>query len=190
MNKQEYITSLKDELAQRNVPNIVDIIADYEEHFTHALKSGKSEEQVIEKLGAPDLIAKAYETESKINQAKVTSKEVPVGLVLSSLIRVLILAPFNFVFMFVPAIIIFTLVAAGWSAAGGIGAAGFAMLAIVPTATTVAGTVWAAVALAFGGLGTIALAGIGVLIMYFVSKGIAMATLSYLQWNLKFILQK
>ncbi|MBC7371321.1 MAG: DUF1700 domain-containing protein [Bdellovibrionaceae bacterium] len=190
MNQQEYMTSLKSELAQRNVPNIQDIVADYEEHFTHALKSGKSEDQVIDKLGAPDLIAKAYETESKINQAKVASKEVPVGLVLASLGRVLILAPFNFIFMFIPAIIIFTMIAAGWSVAGGIGAAGFAMLAIVPAAAAVAGTFWASVAALFMGFGTIGMAGIGVLIMYFVTKGIAMGVVSYVQWNLKFILQK
>lgn len=190
MNQLEYMTALKNELAQRGVPNIQDIFADYEEHFSHALKSGKSESQIIDKLGSPDLIAKAYETESKINQARQTTKEVPVGLVLSSLGRVLILAPFNFIFMFIPAIVIFSLVAAGWSVAGGLGAAGFAMLAIVPASTAVAGTFWASIAALFMGFGTIGMAGIGVLIMYFVTKGIVMGVVSYVQWNLKFILQK
>jgi uncharacterized membrane protein len=190
MNQQEYLSALRAELDKRKVPRVQEIMADYHEHFTDALKTGKTEMQVVEKLGAPDLIAKAYETESIINHAKENSKDVPVGLVISSLGRVLILAPFNFIFMFIPAVVLFAMLAAGWSVAGGLGAAGFGILAFIPGTTAAAGTIWATIALLFAGMGTVGLAAMGVVVMFVITRGVATAVVSYLQWNLKFILQK
>jgi uncharacterized membrane protein len=190
MNQINYLSSLRRELEQRKVPKIHDIMADYEEHFAYALKSGKSEAEIIEKLGAPDLIARAYETESMINQAKDSSQGVQWGLILSSLGRVIILAPFNFFFMFIPAVVTFSLLIAGWSVAGAFGAVGLGLLTVTPGVATSAGTFWAPVATVFASFGIFGLATIGVLIMYFITKGVAIAVTHYLQWNLKFILAK
>jgi uncharacterized membrane protein len=190
MTQQDYLSSLRRELEQRKVPRIQEIMADYEEHFTHALKSGKNESEVVDKLGAPALIARAYETESMLNEAKASSRGVDWGLIMSSLGRIIILAPFNFIFMFIPAVILFSLIMAGWSVAGAFGAVALGILSAIPAVTMSAGTVWALVATVFASLGVLGLAAIGVLIMYLITKSVAIGVLSYLQWNLKFVLAK
>jgi len=190
MNQQDYLKSLRTELETRKVPNIDEIMADYQEHFTHALKSGKTEEQVVQKLGLPDLIAKAYETESMINEAKASSQGIKWNLIFSGLGRLLILAPFNFIFMFIPGIIVFSLLVAGWSVTGAFGAVGITLISLTPGVAMAAGTIWAVIATFFTSLGIFGLAGIGALIMYAITRGAAEIVISYLQWNLKFILAK
>jgi uncharacterized membrane protein len=44
--------------------------------------------------------------------------------------------------------------------------------------------------LLFAGMGTVGLAAMGVVVMFVITRGVATAVVSYLQWNLKFILQK
>ncbi|EFI41425.1 DUF1700 domain-containing protein [Peptoniphilus sp. oral taxon 386] len=60
MKKKEFLDLLRYYL--KDMPRIVvdDIISDYEEHFSFAVERGKSEEQICDELGAPELIAKDY----------------------------------------------------------------------------------------------------------------------------------
>lgn len=60
MKKREFLDLLKFYL--KDMPNIMidDIISDYEEHFQIAIENGKTEEQICNELGSPELIAKDY----------------------------------------------------------------------------------------------------------------------------------
>lgn len=59
MNKSEFLRQLKNELRLRNVNDIPEILADYEEHFAAALDE-KTEEEIIEELGPVFQIANEY----------------------------------------------------------------------------------------------------------------------------------
>jgi len=59
MNKSEFMKELKRELKKRNVSDIPEILADYEEHFTAAIDE-KTEQEIIEELGSVSQIADEY----------------------------------------------------------------------------------------------------------------------------------
>lgn len=59
MNKKEFIRQLKKELRKRNVNDIPEILADYEEHFQAKLEE-KTEEEIVLELGSISQIADEY----------------------------------------------------------------------------------------------------------------------------------
>lgn len=59
MNKSEFMRQLKKELRKRNVNDIPEILADYEEHFAAAIDE-KTEQEIVEELGSPFQIADEY----------------------------------------------------------------------------------------------------------------------------------
>lgn len=190
MNQQDYLRSLKAELEKQNIANIDEILADYQEHFTHGKESGKSEEEIVSKLGQPDQIAKAYETEALIKKARATEEGVQWGLVINSIGRLFIIAPFNFFFLFIPAVVICSLLFAGWAVSAAIGAVGLGLLGVLPGVVVSSGTLWAVTATFFTCLGIFGLAALGLIVMYTLTKYVAMAIINYLQWNIKFVLAK
>ena len=64
MTKNQYLDELKKELKSNNVPDMNDIIAEYEEHFKFKIEEGKTEEEIARKLSSPREIANEY---AKIN---------------------------------------------------------------------------------------------------------------------------
>ena len=64
MTKNQYLDELKKELKSNNIPDMNDIIAEYEEHFQFKIEEGKTEEEIARKLSSPKEIAKEY---AKIN---------------------------------------------------------------------------------------------------------------------------
>ncbi len=190
MNKLEFLKLLKLELETNGVRNVQDIMADYEEHFTHGLSKGKSEEEISKNLGSPLTIASAYKTDSMIKEIKSSDKGFDMKLALNVVMRLLILAPFNFIVLFIPGAIIFGLLVGGWGAAIGIGGASLGVLGFMPGAASLSASAWAWVA---GFTLSISLMGGAILIgmvMFFITKYLLMGLISYLQWNLKFVLDK
>lgn len=60
MNKQAFLAGLEKELKEKNVADLGDIIAEYEQHFAYKLADGYSEEEIAAKLGSPEEIAAQY----------------------------------------------------------------------------------------------------------------------------------
>lgn len=60
MNKEEFLTSIKNSLEGIPEKELKDILYDYEEHFTIGLAEGKTEEQICEELGDPKEIGRNY----------------------------------------------------------------------------------------------------------------------------------
>ncbi|SHI16165.1 Uncharacterized membrane protein [Sporobacter termitidis DSM 10068] len=57
MNKHSYLNELKNQLKARNVEDIDELLAEYDEHFTRKMADGYTEEEIAAKLGKPAEIA-------------------------------------------------------------------------------------------------------------------------------------
>lgn len=190
MNKLEFLKLLKLELESNGVRNNQDILADYEEHFAHGIAKGKSEEEICKSLGSPLTLAKAYKTESMIQEIKNSDKGFDMKLALNVVLRLLVLAPFNFIVLFIPGIIIFTFLVTGWAVSLAFSGVAVGILGFLPEAATLSLSAWAWVAGISMSLSFLGMATIGVMIMFLISKYILMGLISYLQWNVKFVLEK
>ncbi|MBL7542701.1 MAG: DUF1700 domain-containing protein [Bdellovibrionaceae bacterium] len=190
MTKQEFLRQLKTELESNQIRNISDILADYEEHFNHAQVNGKSEPEITASLGLPVTIAQAYKTDHMIQEIKNTENKFQWSLAINIIGRLIILAPFNFIVLFIPGIIIFALLTAGWSMSLAIGSLAFGILWNLPSLLNISSTFWMGLAGISTTIGFFGLGIIGVLTMFFITKHIVLALISYLQWNLKFVMEK
>jgi uncharacterized membrane protein len=192
MTQQEFLISLESDLKKgdfHSPQKIREILSDYEEHFTHGKSKGKTEQEIASALGSPSSIAKAYQTESLLREVK-NPEGFRWGLALQVLGRLLIIAPFNFLFLTIPGVLIFTMLAMGWAFALAIGSAGLAAFSLITLIATLSLNAWAWIAAISMGLGLIGLSCIGVIVMFVVSKYIVLALIGYLQWNLKFVLDR
>ena len=115
MNKQQFFLQLKQSLTHLPAEEQQDILRDMEEYFHEAELRGLSEEEITEKLGSPKKISDTIIAEYKVkrinNAGTFTQK---ISAVFGALIAILILAPFNFIFVFIPLIIISLLLIACW----------------------------------------------------------------------------
>lgn len=190
MTKHEFLKTLKTELDANQVRNVSEILQDYEEHFNHGQMKGKSESEISSALGSPIVIARAYKTETMIAEIKNDDNQFRWGLALNVILRLLVLAPFNFIVLFIPGLLVFSLIVAGWSVAMAFGSAGLAVLWYIPSMLSVSSTFWMGLAGVSGTIGLLGLAMIGFMIMFFITKHVVLALISYLQWNLKFVMEK
>lgn len=82
MNKSEFLEILNEELKKNKVNDREEIIADFNEHFDYKLEEGKTELDVIRKIGNPVEIANDYKKyDSRSNLAE--DKIIKIGLVFS-----------------------------------------------------------------------------------------------------------
>nr|WP_295902566.1 DUF1700 domain-containing protein [uncultured Bdellovibrio sp.] len=190
MNKQEFLKTLREELERHQVPNVQDILSDYEEHFNHGLSKRKTEEEISEGLGFPPTIAKAHKTESLISEIQNPENGFQWSLAFNVIGRLLVIAPFNFIVLFIPGVVVLSLLASGWAVALAIGAVSLALLSLLPTLGALSANAWAWVAGISSSMGLFGMAVLGGMVMFLITKYIIMALINYLQWNLKFVLQK
>ena len=185
MTKHEFLKTLKTELETNQIRNVSEILQDYEEHFNHGQAKGKAETEIADSLGSPITIAKAYKTENMIAEIKNADNDFRWGLAINIILRLLILAPFNFIVLFIPGIFIFSMIVAGWSVAIALGSVGLAILWNIPSMVSISSSFWMGLAGVSSTIGLIGLCLIGMMIMFFISKHVVLALISYLQWNLK-----
>jgi uncharacterized membrane protein len=190
MTQQEFLNSLQQALEKYGVDKVSDILGDYREHFTHGLSIGKTEEEIAAKLGNPLNIAKAYETDSLIAKVRDPDSNFQWETAFRVIGRLILLAPFNLVVIFIPGAIVFSFVVAGWSVATGLTAACFGIFAVAGKVGLLGFSSWTSIAV---GSASMAVLGAGVLfaiVMFLLTKWILLALISYLQWNLKFVMEK
>ncbi len=60
MTKQDYLNELNNQLNKNNVPDVDEITAEYEQHFLFKLADGFTEDEIAQKLGAPENIAAQF----------------------------------------------------------------------------------------------------------------------------------
>lgn len=78
MNKQQYLAALKHHLRGLPYDEITDILADLDEYFELGIASGRSEAEIAEGLGTPQLMALGLMTQNtgKEGQKRATGKGV------------------------------------------------------------------------------------------------------------------
>lgn len=70
MDKNSFLKLLDERLKNLTDSERKDILYDYEEHISAAVFNGEREEDVIEKLGSPELIARQFSASKMIRQAE------------------------------------------------------------------------------------------------------------------------
>jgi uncharacterized membrane protein len=185
MNKQEFLETLKQNLSRLPAGEIEEILADYREHFAAGLQAGKSESEIAAALGNPRSVAQSYQVSSLINEVQSTSSTVRSSeLLIRILLRFCVLAPFNFLVLFGPFVVIVALVAAGWAVSLSVGGASiFGLLSSFGLGLDL----MTATMMFFALLGLLGLAVMTSMIMLLVTRGVILLISSYVRWNINFI---
>ncbi len=189
MNKTQFIEQLRKALSGIPQVEIDDIIRDQEEIIRDALAAGRTEESIITSLGNPTELARNLKAEFKIEKAQ---DEIKLGAKVKAMFgavgAVLVLAPFNLIFVLGPMMAMFGILLGGWATAVAItvvcftvALAFFFFTIVMPTGALG----WVGIGFGFLGVMFLGLAGLGV--MYMVSMMVAQLILRYLKWNLNFV---
>lgn len=210
MNRYEFLESLDRMLSSLPYSERKEIMYDYEEHFNEGLKEGKTEEEIIVSLGAPDKIAGQYATvivpvvpdinqnnnRTNENTTKQTIPPQPARKTGNGIAEIVALTAvmlfFNCIFIgFYIAFwgMLIAFVATGASLVIG----GFAVLISAIIATPIAFLTIPAVffqypALLFiGSVILISLGGLMLIAMFYTIKVTAILTVRYVKWTIKLI---
>ena len=189
MKRQEFINELRLALANLPAGEREDILRDQEEYLHEAELAGRSEEDVIKALGDPKQLAVSLNVEAKICQVeKSRSFSRQLGNTFSAVFSILALAPFNFLFILWPFLVVSAITFGGWMLAAGtlvFSVAGLSIFFFKLVFISVG--IWTHLSAFFMSIGWI---GIALLCLAFMAKWTQVyvnLTLKYLKWNLKFI---
>ncbi|MFN8847464.1 MAG: DUF1700 domain-containing protein [Bdellovibrionales bacterium] len=190
MTKSAFMNELKESLKSRGVINTEDILRDYEEHFAHGLQSGKNEEEICSRLGSPKSLAMAYETKALLSDSEDKGTQLKWTFVLRALGRLLLLAPFAIIVMFIPGLLLFSYLLTGWSLVGVGAVLSLLLLGLGFTGGILSFSFWI-----FAALISASLAGVGVVVaaflfMFVTTRALVRMVIDYIIWNLNFVLDK
>ncbi|MBG9774345.1 HAAS signaling domain-containing protein [Brevibacillus laterosporus] len=111
MNKDAFLHELKVSLSNISAEEREDILYDYIEHFQIGLEEGKSEKEIIEKLGSPKMIAKELLVTFHLDKAQ---SQPTLGNLFGVIVAMIGVSFMNFVFVLGPSIVILGFLLAGW----------------------------------------------------------------------------
>ncbi len=189
MKRQDFLNQLRQELS--GIPNdqINEIIRDHEEIINDALGAGRHEDDIIRSFGDIRELAKTLKVEFKIDKAtdekKISSQA---RALLGALGALLLLAPFNLIFVLGPFCAVLGVVVAFWSVIGAMAILSLVLMGAFFTKFIFVGaSLFVYLSAFFAILGVMGLICLGTVAMYFVTKAIFKLILSYFRWNLNFI---
>lgn len=190
MNRLEWMRNLREELDAAGVPKSSEIVADYEEHFAVAAERGEHEQNVILRLGPPAAVARAHHAEAMITKVEAGS-EWDFSNALGAALRLLVLTPFNFFMLIGPFLILCILLVVGWMLClvGGALSVGAIALALFSLPFLIF-SFWGTGAVFFGALAFVGLTVLSVLAMFWISKALVRVFVSYLRWNIDFVIDR
>ena len=192
MKRTEWLITLEQELTRLGVARAKEILADYEEHFAAAVDAGKAEEDVAAKLGDPKAAARAHMAEGLVTQ--VTGHEFKAGdmpSILRATLRLLVLTPFTFLMLVGPFAIVALFLVIGWAITMMFG--GFSIGAIIGGMFAfpfMLVSFWGAGAIFFGAAAFVGLTALIAMTMWVLTKWTLTLFVSYLRWNIDFVLEK
>lgn len=173
MNKKQFISILRGELASMHESERNELIEDYETHFAFGLQSGKTEEQIVRELGDPFEISRSAMEDRGFSQPLKVIKGTEVPRTIFSVTAL----------VFLNLIIMIPVGAAFWSVWVAIAATSAALL-LSPLAAVVDGLVFS-----FQGaklFASIACCGLGIFIgigAYHVFQALYRTSAAYIDWN-------
>lgn len=194
MKRSEWLVKLEQEMSRLGIERVREAVADYEEHFAIAMDAGKSEEEICEKLGDPVTVAKAHQVDRMVTSALPAGKAAgPMDMqgILRATLRVLILTPLNFFLLIGPFIVIASLLFTGWILAVvfGLLSLGATVLALISVPFLVI-EFWSAGSMLFGSLAFVGFTVLGIMTLWVLTRVLLTWFVSYLQWNVNFVLEK
>ncbi len=189
MGKVDYINDLRRSL--KNVPEneLSEILADYEEHFANGRSAGKTESEIIAALGPAKTVAQGYLMNTLIKEVNVAPSTIQrSGLLMQMMVIFLVLAPFNFLVLVGPFLVLVALLFAGWAIPITIAGVSIAALitVLVTTSLHVIG-VLQGFSLFFMFLGVIGVSALVSMVMILLSRGMIQLVSSYIRWNYNII---
>ncbi|QNO13897.1 DUF1700 domain-containing protein [Alkalicella caledoniensis] len=192
MNKNQFLSRLRDNLRGVDGDSLKEIMYDYEEHFTIGLENGKTEEEISASLGDPEAIAAQYKYENAVKTAETNRR--PVNL-LKAILAGVGLGFFNLVFVLGIYIGIVASIFAFFVSSIAIAFAGTVLIiqSFLPftiglvTVPFILEGLLPKAALFFFGLGTTALGLLMTVIFVKIGQGVYNLTLKYLQANISII---
>jgi uncharacterized membrane protein len=110
VNKEKFLEQLKKELRGLEISEKEDILNDYREHFSEAVKKGTSETEVIEKLGSPKRIAKELKAYNVVKEAE---NNISINNIFRLIITFFSLSIFNIILAFPFMFIVYLLIGFG-----------------------------------------------------------------------------
>lgn len=111
MNKEAYLNELAQYLKLLPPEEFTDIMAEFREHFEFAKLSGRSEAEVISKLGNPRLVAREVLTQSQIAKA---DKSPTLLSVTKAVLATVSLGLFNLIIVMLPFVASLVIIAGGF----------------------------------------------------------------------------
>lgn len=191
MDKDRFLSELKEALKKLPESECNDIIRDQEEFIRDAMASGRSEESVIKSLGDPQSLGQTLVAQSRITRAKneesLSGKTRQTG---SAIMAVLALAPLNFFILVGPVVAISSVLFAGWTTVFSLGAIVIAVTAgLIANIEQIPFATLGIIASFSGMLGFTGLVILSALILWALSKGCLNLFLNYLRWNVRFVQQ-
>ena len=172
MNKDNFLMDLQQQLKKLPSEDLQEIMRDYEEYFLIGMNEGKTEAEIITKLGSPNQVAKEilanYQLElleknpSTFNMLKATWAVIGLGL-------------FNLIFILGPFITLLSLLFAGW-----IVSVSFVFSPMLALFSLTIGSFFQSILLCGVGL----LLGIG---LYYLTISVKQLIIKYLKFNLSIV---
>jgi uncharacterized membrane protein len=115
MNKQQFLQALDAALSRLSDEERKDILRDMEEYFHEAMSRGLAEEDVVKKLGSVETLSNTLIAEAKVKRIRSAgSVSKKVGALFSALFAVLLLTPFNLIFVLLPLFLVTLFIVVGW----------------------------------------------------------------------------
>lgn len=191
MTKAEWLKELENRIQRLSSQERAEIMADYREHFDMGMENGKTQEQICISLGSPRSIAQSIMMSSLVEEAQSAPTLRGRGhAILRMFLLILVLAPFNFLILVGPFLVLFSLLFAGWvtplsliagSTAAGIvflqaGVSGFGVLSGLSLFS-----VW---------LGIVSASFVVCVIMWLLTRGSLWLLIAFFKWNIEFITEK
>lgn len=194
-SKSEYLNQLEKHLGGIPEDDRKDILRDQNEYISEALRSGRTEMDVLQALGDPKILARNLIAELRLGtkDSPVTSTDLRQGgrQVLDGVLALIALTPFNLIFVLGPFCAAIGILIAFWTVTGVLFVLGLsAVVAPFTAAALVAISPWAVAAIVFGGLAVFGLGLAAAGIMFLTTRAFLFLTMKYLRWNYNLIVRK
>lgn len=189
MSKQVFLSELDKALSGLSEAERKDILRDIEEYFHESMSRGRSEQEVLQKLGSVKTLSETIIAEAKvkrINSANSIAQKIYA--IFGALIAILLLTPFNLIFVLFPLLLATFFIIIGWPVVIAIAfTVPIVFVVLIILVFQVGFKLFALLALLFFAIGWVSMSVVAIVgfiyLTLFYFKGIA----RLFQWNIKFI---
>lgn len=190
MNEQSFIREMQGALGGLSHEQREEILSEYRSHFFEGRERGKSDEEISRALGEPRSVARAYLADYHFQAFRSPAPGQSVGTSVSHLVRAVFvtfsLLFFNFFLMLIPVLMYTAFISALWVMLGALAMVGFTFLMVSiigGTASVPLISISSQLALGFYSLAAVTGASLGLVGLFYVTRGSVRALMKYIRLN-------